>query len=797
MRRHWRALIGVTAILLLVSGQSPPAGAGGFQSVVVSPDPIAQSPQILDGRVYALAAAGDKIVVGGTFTTVQDYNGTTSMTRNRMFAFNRTTGLIDPTFAPSFNNDVNAIEASPDGSSIYVGGQFTAIDGVARSGLVKLSMATGQPDPAFTARTDKLVSDLALTAAHGLILGGRFTKIASAAGSAPRQNLGAVDPTTGAVLPSLDLPVTGSRDTLYPYIQEIDVSPDGNRLVIAGNFLQVGGLDREQLALIDLTTQPASVANWATTRYHPDCAPVYDHTYMRDVAFSPDSSFFMAVTTGAFYAGTLCDAAARWEVNQTGLALQPTWVSYTGGDTHWHVTVTDAAVYVGGHMRWENNPTPSPGGDNDGPGAVSRQGIAALDPLSGVPLSWNPTRHRGRGVEAFLTTPDYLYVGSDTTRFNNQLRYRLAILPTSGGTPNPLPDVLSLPVDLYAARSDGSMYHSLFDGQAVSTPTAMSGPALDGNDWSSLRDGFAQQGQFVYFGTAGAYYRRTFNGTAFGASVTNLSTSVGYVDHDYNLTPYDQPYNVDTTRALAYYQGRLYYTRTNDSRLFWRWYSLESGIIGSPEFVASGANWTGVTGLEIAGHWLYASWSDNKLYRAYVDGPAVDFSSRTLVNDGAVSSIPWAQTRALVFGQATGTGFEPPPPAPPVPLTCPAGQWKAEYYNGTQLAPPTASARCETSTPNYDWGTGAPAGAGVGVDQFSVRWTATRQAPSAGTYTFTVQADDGVRLYIDGVLKIDQWRDQSPTTFSTAVPLPAGSHQIQMEYYENSGGAVARLTTQF
>jgi hypothetical protein len=169
-----------------------------------------------------------------------------------------------------------------------------------------------------------------------------------------------------------------------------------------------------------------------------------------------------------------------------------------------------------------------------------------------------------------------------------------------------------------------------------------------------------------------------------------------------------------------------------------------------------------------------------------------------MVNDGNVpGGIPWAQTNSLAFTQASGTGYEPPPPPPPVPLSCPAGQWKAEYYNGTQLAPPTASERCETATPNNDYGTGAPTGAGVGADQFSIRWTATRQAPSTGSYTFTVTADDGVRLYVDGALKIDRWLDQSPTTYSTTVPLGAGSHQIRMEYYENGGGAVARLTAPF
>ena len=53
------------------------------------------------------------------------------------------------------------------------------------------------------------------------------------------------------------------------------------------------------------------------------------------------------------------------------MAFSPTWINHSGGDTHWAVHITDAAVYLGGHQRWENNPNPSPGGDNDGPGAVS------------------------------------------------------------------------------------------------------------------------------------------------------------------------------------------------------------------------------------------------------------------------------------------------------------------------------------------------------------------------------------------------------------------------------------------
>jgi hypothetical protein len=161
-----------------------------------------------------------------------------------------------------------------------------------------------------------------------------------------------------------------------------------------------------------------------------------------------------------------------------------------------------------------------------------------------------------------------------------------------------------------------------------------------------MRDGFVQKGQLFSYGSANAFYKRPFDGTTFGA-VTNLSTTVGYVDAS-TITPYDQPYGVDTTRAAAYHQGRIYYTRTDSSSLYWRWFSLESGIIGAQQYVANSSPiWGGATGLEIVGDQMYASWNDNILYKVTVTGPTVS-STRTPVNNGnVIGGIPWAQVRGL------------------------------------------------------------------------------------------------------------------------------------------------------
>jgi hypothetical protein len=95
----------------------------------------------------------------------------------------------------------------------------------------------------------------------------------------------------------------------------------------------------------------------------------------------------------------------------------------------------------------------------------------------------------------------------------------------------------------------------------------------------------------------------------------------------------------------------------------------------------------------------------------------------------------------------------------------------------------------------FDWGSASPVPGVVQKNNFSVRWTGQVQAPVSGNYTFSTVSDDGVRLWINGVLIINNWTDHSPKT-NTAAPmaLVAGTkYSVVMEYYERSGGAVARL----
>ncbi len=97
---------------------------------------------------------------------------------------------------------------------------------------------------------------------------------------------------------------------------------------------------------------------------------------------------------------------------------------------------------------------------------------------------------------------------------------------------------------------------------------------------------------------------------------------------------------------------------------------------------------------------------------------------------------------------------------------------------------------------SFDWGNGTPGIAGIGADNFSVRWQGFVTAPVTGNYTFRTRSDDGVRLYVDGNLVIDNWTDHGATNDdSAAIALTAGQrYPLTMEFYENGGQAVAQLS---
>jgi glucose/arabinose dehydrogenase len=114
------------------------------------------------------------------------------------------------------------------------------------------------------------------------------------------------------------------------------------------------------------------------------------------------------------------------------------------------------------------------------------------------------------------------------------------------------------------------------------------------------------------------------------------------------------------------------------------------------------------------------------------------------------------------------------------------------YYDNRDFSGPALS-RIDP-TVSFDWGANAPI-PGFGADTFSVRWIGRVRAKVSGLYTFSTQSDDGVRLWVNGTLLVNDWSDHSSTEDTGTIQLTAGqTYGIRMDVYENAGNALARLS---
>ena len=133
------------------------------------------------------------------------------------------------------------------------------------------------------------------------------------------------------------------------------------------------------------------------------------------------------------------------------------------------------------------------------------------------------------------------------------------------------------------------------------------------------------------------------------------------------------------------------------------------------------------------------------------------------------------------------SGFVGDPTGASDPHTCTdSSRWSASYWNNTDLAGPADLERCEDAV-DADWGDGpGPTGAS---DFFAARWTKTIDFPNSNEYDFTLGADDGIRLWIDGELVHDNWSTGGYAEETVRLDIAAGAHVVEVEYWENDNDA--------
>jgi hypothetical protein len=314
------ALSGLSALV-----QRAPAGAiEGPMPSNVAPTWQTNSP------VTALAATGGVLYAGGAFTSVRPPGaaaGSGEVIRRHLAAFDAGTGRLIVGFSHEVNAAVTTLAASPDGKTIYVGGDFSSIDGVTRNRVAAFSAATGALtswNPGANARVASITAS-----ATAVYLAGAFSTV----GGVAERRLAAVSPSTGAALAGF----TASADDV---VYQTALSSGGDKLYLAGAFQSVNG---------DTAYRAAAAVDSATGAVLPFpagsiLAPKATSCTVEVKTVKTDSSgaYFGAEGTGrGCFDGTFAvndaDGTLRWQSKCLGAtqAVQPIGgILYTGSHSH-------------------------------------------------------------------------------------------------------------------------------------------------------------------------------------------------------------------------------------------------------------------------------------------------------------------------------------------------------------------------------------------------------------------------------------------------------------------------------
>ncbi|CAM3038739.1 hypothetical protein ACSL103130_10585 [Actinomyces slackii] len=181
----------------------------------------------IDGVVWDQEVVGTTVYAVGQFTSARPAGaapGESETPRTNALAYDITTGeMLD--WSPQVDAQILEVEASPDGSTIYLAGEFTQVGGEATARVGAVDASSGE-----------------------------------------RKELG-----------------LGANSV----VEAMDVSPDGSTLYLGGAFTELNGKDRARAAAVDLASGSVT-----------DFAPKIADFSVRSIAVAPDNS---AVTLGGSF----------------------------------------------------------------------------------------------------------------------------------------------------------------------------------------------------------------------------------------------------------------------------------------------------------------------------------------------------------------------------------------------------------------------------------------------------------------------------------------------------------------
>ena len=429
------AAVMASAGLGVASALPASAAPGPNVSAVVSPGSWQTN-----NTVWALAPVSGDIYVGGDFTSVRpngDPSGTGEVARTYIAEFNASTGDLITSFNPTLDGDVTALAASPDGSTLYVGGGFTHVNGTARSHLAAFSTSTGALTSWNPNAAAKVLSIAPSPDGSSIYVGGDFTKL----GGQARTYAGAVSP-SGSLL--------AYAPTLDNTVAAVAVAPDDSRVLVGGYFNTIDGVSQHAIGSTDPATGNFETWQSAILPNNSSCV-----SNVKDIVVQGSTAYIAAEGTGGGcfdgdFAANISDGSLVWQNDCLGatqsLAIVGDWL-YKGSHAH------DCAYAPGGFPQ--ANPEVAH--------HLLNQSVA-----DGTLGHWTPQTNGGTGSSALgprvmATDGSQLFVGGQFTTVNGQAQQGFAIFPATPGV-NTAPTKPSAPtVTSTSAGVDSVSFNAVSD----------------------------------------------------------------------------------------------------------------------------------------------------------------------------------------------------------------------------------------------------------------------------------------------------------------------------------------------